>query len=158
MRPGARAGGLSTPGGGGGCLGRDNTLEQDVTMARMDSPTSWPRGMVLPASWRHSSIVTKLSTGNVCLGMASSFRGPAVINDGIFLCRNLTVAATNISPCSLIMSLNHFSRFKYSRLLASIAKSITNGKGCPFSIILRAFKSWATSRILDSLECSLSPS
>ena len=41
VRPGASAGGLSTPGGGGGCcLGRDNTLEQAVTMARMDSPTS----------------------------------------------------------------------------------------------------------------------
>ena len=68
------------------------------------------------------------------------------------------MAATNISPCSRIMSLNHFSRFKYSRLLARIARSITNGKGCPLSIILRAFRSWATSRILDNLECSLSPS
>jgi hypothetical protein len=51
--------------------------------------------------------------GRVCLGTESSFRGPGPITAGIFLCRNLTVAATNITPSSLILSPNHFSRLFY---------------------------------------------
>ena len=160
--PGPREGSVgppSTPGrGGGGGRGLDRTLAHTLTMARMVSATSCPRGMDMPASCKQRMMVARQSTGRVCLGTESSFRGPGHITTGIIICRNLTVAATNISACSLILSTNHFSRLRYYLLLASIPRSITKGKGCPLSIMLRAFRSWATSGIRDNLECSLSPS
>lgn len=124
----------------------------------MVSATSGLNGICLTESWRQIRIVARQSMGKLAFGTASSLSGPGPVMLGIFLCRNLTVAATKTSPCSLILSVNHFSRLRYSLLLARIARSITKGKGCPFSIRERALRSWATSRIRDSLECSLSPS
>ena len=45
-----------------------------------------------------------------------TFSGPGPMMAGTFLWRNLTQAATKISWCSRILSVIHFSKFKYSRL------------------------------------------
>jgi len=98
-------------------------------MDMMVSATSGPKGICLTESWRQIRMVAKHSMGKLALGTASSFKGPGPVMLGIFLWRNLTVAATKTSPCSLILSVNHFSRLRYSLLLARMAKSITKGKG-----------------------------
>ena len=107
-----------------------NRPPHTVTIVKIVSANSWPSGMERPASCRHKMMVARQSKGRVVLGTEFSFSGPGSITAGIFLCRNLTVAATKISPCSLILSSTHFSRFRYSLLLARIARSITKGKGC----------------------------
>ena len=111
----------------------------------------------LSHTWRHSMIVARHSTGSLPFGTAFSLR-PGPVTVGIFHCRNFTVAATKISPCSRILSASHLSKFRSSHLLARMARSITKGKGWPLNIIKSALRSWATSRILESPECSLSHS
>ena len=69
---------------------------------------------------------------------------PSVFEPLKFYCNLLTL-------CSLILSVSHLSNFKYSLLEARHARSITNAKGVAFSNIDRAFRSWATSKILDNL-------
>lgn len=48
-------------------------------------------------------------------------------------CKNFMQADINGSPCSRILSLSHFSSFKYSLLDAKHAKSITNGNDWAFN-------------------------
>jgi len=57
-------------------------------------------------------------------------------------CKNLTQADMKGSPCSLILSVSHFSNFRYSRLDARHAKSITNGKDWAFNSIDKAWKNF----------------
>lgn len=103
-------------------------------------------------------MVARQSEGREPLGTSSSLRGPGPEMEGMRRCRNFTEADMKISPCSLILSVSHFSRLRYSRLLARIARSITKGNGWPLSMRERALRSCATSRILERRECSLSPS
>lgn len=53
--------------------------------------------------------------------------------------RNFTTALMNGSPCSLILSVSHFSSFKYSLREARHARSITNGNDWAFNRRERAW-------------------
>ena len=95
-------------------------------------------------------------SGGSCVGLrpASSLTLPEIW--GHLWCRKLTHAATKVSPCSRILSVSHLSSLRYSRREARHERSITKGKRWTFSNIDNAFRSWATSRILDKRAWSCS--
>ena len=57
-----------------------------------------------------------------------------------------------LTPCSLILSVNHLSSLRYSRREASAARSITKANGVPFSSIDRDWRKTKTHRLINHQE------
>ena len=75
------------------------------------------------------SILETLDDGGQAVHGQGLLRHNASFKDpGTLLCRNLTVAETNISQCSLVLSPSRSSRLRFSLLLAIMGKIQDTGQ------------------------------
>ena len=65
--------------------------------------------------------------------------------------------SVSLTPCSRILSVIHLSSLRYSLRDARHARSMTKRKGVALRSVERALRSWATSKIRESLVWSPSP-